>query len=238
MAKLGFGEFSVVGHDRGGRVAHRMALDHPERVKKLAVLDIVPTYKMFTSVEKELATANYHWFFLIQPAPLPEKLIGADPDFWVRTKLERWAAAGATFDPQAVAEYLHCFHDPAVIHATCEDYRAAASIDLAHDEADLDKKVTCPVLALWGSAGRIHRLFDVVEAWQERARDVRGKPVACGHFLAEEAPDETYAELRAFLRDVRAIGCGPGSGGAAPCQSRFSLRWIVQGLPDRRASGR
>ncbi len=199
MAKLGFEEFFVVGHDRGARVAHRMALDHPGRVRKLAVLDIVPTYKMFAAVNKDLATAYYHWFFLIQPYDLPETLIGARPEYYLRTKLARWSAGTAAFAPEAVAEYVRCFSDPATIHAGCEDYRAAASIDLVHDQADLDRKVTCPVLALWGAQGRAGRAYDVTETWRERASDVRGRALPCGHFLAEEAPEETCAELHAFL---------------------------------------
>jgi len=197
MTQLGFKQFAVVGHDRGGRVAHRLALDHAERVTKLAVLDIVPTYTLYHNVNKEFATAYYHWFFLIQAAPFPETLIGNDPEFYLNSLLGRLKPKAIT--PEAFAEYLRCFRDPATVHATCEDYRAAASIDLVHDEADMDRKVACPVLALWAEKGVMHRMYDVVAAWRERAVNVRGKPLPSGHFLPEEAPEETLAELRAFL---------------------------------------
>ncbi|MEK9673717.1 MAG: alpha/beta hydrolase [Rhodospirillaceae bacterium] len=200
MAQLGFDEFHVVGHDRGGRVGHRLAADHPDKVKKLAVLDIAPTHHMYAETDKEFATGYYHWFFLIQPADLPERLIGADPEYFLRKKMGHWSADGAVFDPAAMAEYIRCFSNPATIHATCEDYRAAASIDLGHDEADMGVKLTCPVLALWGARGLVARRFDVLSAWRERAENVSGGTVDCGHFLAEEAPEATYAALRDFLQ--------------------------------------
>jgi haloacetate dehalogenase len=155
----------------------------------------VPTYTMFANIGKELALANYHWFFLAQPAPMPERVIGADPDYWLRDKLERWAAPGFAFDPAAVGEYLRSFRDPASIHATCEDYRAGATVDLEHDAVDLGRKLECPALVLWGDRGRIGRLFDVLAVWRERAADVRGRALDCGHFLAEERPEETAAEI-------------------------------------------
>ncbi len=198
MQRLGFEEFFLAGHDRGGRVGHRMALDHPGRVKKLAVLDIVPTRTMFAQVDQYLATVYYHWFFLIQPFDLPERMIGADPEFFLRNFFSRLAAGALA--PEAVAEYLRAFRDPAVIHATCEDYRAAASIDLEQDAADLATKVACPLLALWGAKGRIAQGFDVLATWRERATDVRGRALPCGHYLPEEAPEETLQELLAFFR--------------------------------------
>jgi haloacetate dehalogenase len=197
MDRLGFKQFAVVGHDRGGRVAHRMALDHTEQVTKLAVLDIVPTYKLYHSVNKELATAYYHWFFLIQAAPFPETLIGNDPEFYLNSLLGRLKPRAIT--PEAFAEYLRCFRDPATIHATCEDYRAAAAIDLVHDEADMNHKVACPLLALWAEKGVVHRMYDVLATWRERALNVSGRALPGGHFLLEEAPEETFAELKAFL---------------------------------------
>lgn len=200
MATLGFDAFFVAGHDRGGRVGHRMALDHPARVRKLAVLDIVPTYKIFAEADKAMATAYYHWFFLIQPDGLPERLIGNDPEYYLRHKLAHWGRDESAFTPEAVAEYVRCFSDPATIHASCEDYRAAAGIDLEHDEADMDKKVTCPLLALWGGKGFVNRHYDVLAAWRERAADVRGQAIDCGHFLPEEKPNETYAALAAFFK--------------------------------------
>ena len=202
MESLGFLSFAVVGHDRGGRVGHRMALDHPDRVTRLAVLDIVPTRHVYATVGRELATAYYHWFFFIQPYDLPETLIGADPGYYLRKKLGGWGTKLDTFAPEALAEYERCFGDPATIHASCEDYRAAASIDLAHDDADRDegRKVTCPLLALWGDRGAMGRLYDVANVWREYARDVRGGPIDAGHFLAEERPEETARELANFLQ--------------------------------------
>ena len=198
MERLGFTHFAVVGHDRGARVAHRLTRDHPDRVTKLAVLDILPTHTVYQQVNKALATAYYHWFFLIQPAPFPETLIGNNAEFYLNAMLGRFKPQAIT--AEAFAEYLRCFRDPATIHATCEDYRAAATIDLSHDEADLDHKIAGPVLALWGEKGFLHKRYDVLAIWRERAVDVRGKAVPCGHFLPEEAPEETLAELRTFLR--------------------------------------
>ena len=199
MSKLGYEEFYVVGHDRGARVAHRMALDHPHRVKKLVLLDIAPTHKMYTTADKDFATAYYHWFFLIQPYDLPETLIAANPEYYLRTCLERWGRDSSAFVPTALAEYIRCFSDPAAIHATCEDYRAAATIDLEHDNLDMEQKILCPVLALWGGKGLIGRKYDVLETWRERANDVRGRAINSGHFLPEEAPEGTYLAIQEFL---------------------------------------
>jgi len=197
MEQLGFPRFFLAGHDRGGRVGHRMALDHPQRVSKLAVLDIVPTKKMFESVDAYLSTVYYHWFFLIQPFDLPERMIGADPERFLQAFFARLGTSALA--PEAVAEYVRAFRDPAVIHASCEDYRASASIDLAHDEADIGSKVTCPLLVLWGAKGRIAQAFDVLATWRERAADVRGRALDCGHYLPEEAPEETLQELLDFF---------------------------------------
>ena len=201
MEALGFKRFALAGHDRGGRVAHRLALDHPARVARLAVLDISPTAAMYAKTDKAFATAYYHWFFLIQPYDLPERLIGADPAYYLRKKLGGWGSAIDHFDRRAYAEYERCFSDPATIHASCEDYRAAATLDLEHDAADAGRKLSCPLLVLWGTKGVVHRLFDPVADWKSVANDVRGKVLSCGHYLAEEAPDETYAELLAFFRE-------------------------------------
>jgi haloacetate dehalogenase len=200
MASLGFDSFAVVGHDRGDRVAHRIALDFPDRVTKLAVLDIVPTRHVFETVGKDLATAYYHWFFFIQPYDLPETLIGGDPSYYLHKKLGGWGTPLEIFAPEALAEYERCF-DTATIHASCEDYRAAASIDLVHDEKDWNeaRKAECPLLALWGGRGVVEKTYDVEAVWREYASDVRGKPLDAGHFLAEERPEETARELRAFL---------------------------------------
>ncbi len=199
MRTLGFGSFAVVGHDRGGRVAHRMALDHPQSVTRLAVLDIVPTRHVFETADKELAMAYYHWFFLSQPYDLPERLIGADPDYYLRKKLGGWGTGFDSFASEAYAEYERCFRDPRTIHSSCEDYRAAATIDLEHDGADRDRKVGCPLLALWGEQGVVERLYDVLGVWRRYASNVRGRALPCGHYLAEERPEETAEELVTFL---------------------------------------
>jgi haloacetate dehalogenase len=202
MESLGFGTFSVAGHDRGGRVAYRLALDHPERVVKLATLDIVPTYEQFAAVDRLAALGSYHWYFLAQPRGFPERLIGADPDFFLRHTLTAWAGAAGAFSDEAFAEYLRCFRDPGVIHAMCEDYRAGATIDYALDEADLKsgRKIGCPMLALWGDKGRPHKRTQVMETWRRWAVDLRGgEGLPCGHFLAEEAPEETRAALETFF---------------------------------------
>jgi haloacetate dehalogenase len=200
MASLGHDRFAVVGHDRGGRVGHRMALDHPDKVSSLSVLDIVPTRTVFSSVNQEIATGTYHWFFLIQPDPLPERLIGADPSFFLRWHLKTWSGGRDDFfAPAAVAEYERCFSDPACIHATCEDYRAGASIDLVHDAEDASRPVECPLLALWGARGKNDALFGVLASWHTRASIVSGHGLDCGHFLAEELSDETAQALIEFL---------------------------------------
>ena len=202
MSTLGFDTFSVFGHDRGGRVAHRMALDHPEKVERLGVLDIVPTHTLFARTDKAFALGYYHWFFLAQPAPLPEKMIGADPEYYMACKMGHWSSADAVFDPAAMAEYVRCFSDPATIHASCEDYRAAVTIDLEHDEADFDQKVTCPTLVLWGEAGLMHKTYDVLATWQEKCKVVSGRALPSGHFLPEETPDETWREINVFMKQV------------------------------------
>jgi haloacetate dehalogenase len=203
MHELGFDAFSVVGHDRGARVAHRLCLDHPGAVSRVALLDIVPTRHVFTHVDRALAQAYYHWFFLSQEADLPEHLIGADPDYFLLRKLEQWSGSrgSAAFAPEAVEQYVRCFRDPDVIRATCEDYRAGASIDLEHDEADAvaGRRVECPALVLWGAEGFVGRAYDVLEVWRAYATDVRGQVLGGGHFLAEEEPGATLTALRDFL---------------------------------------
>ncbi|MDE2364395.1 MAG: alpha/beta hydrolase [Hyphomicrobiales bacterium] len=200
MRALGHTRFAVIGHDRGARVAHRMALDQPQAVERIVVIDVVPTTTMYARADKALATAYFWWFFLIQPEPLPERLIGGDPEFFLRRHIAgQLKTPGATSDA-VFAEYLRCYLDPATRHAICEDYRAAATIDLEHDEADRDQRVLAPLLALWGAKGNLHRLFDVLAAWREKARDVTGFPLDCGHTLQEEAPQEMLAALMAFLK--------------------------------------
>jgi haloacetate dehalogenase len=203
MASLGFDGFAAVGHDRGARVVHRMCLDHPARVSRAAVLDIVPTRHAFATVDRAFATAYEHWFFLAQPPGFPERLIGGDPEFYLRAKLAAWSATGDAFDESAVDHYVTHFRDPAAVAASCEDYRAAASIDLDHDEASFSAgdRVTCPLLVMWGAAGFVGRHDDVAAVWRSYATDVSATAIAsAGHFLAEEAPEATAAALIRFLR--------------------------------------
>ena len=204
MKQLGFEKFAVAGHDRGGRVGHRLALDHPNRVTKLAVLDIVPTYYLYTHVTIEFVQAYFHWFNYLRAAPGPENQLKED--------IERMAPK-MTSDVQQ--EYLRVRRDPANIHAMCEDYRAGASIDLQHDKADLDKKIQCPVLALWGAKAPMGRLYDVLAIWKERANVVAGRSLPTGHNLQEDAPELVVAELRAFLK-------GQGSPSAKLRRGRFA----------------
>ncbi len=200
MDALGFHHAPLAGHDRGGRVGHRLALDHPERVQSLAVLDIAPTYAMYTTTDMTFAEAYYHWFFLIQPHDLPERMIGADREWFLRRKLGQWGRDETAFTDEAVAEYVRCF-TPATVHASCEDYRASATIDLEHDRADLDagRRIACPVLALWGGEGFVGGHYDVVGEWQAWADDVHGWALPCGHHLPEEAPDQTRDALLRFV---------------------------------------
>ena len=193
MKHFGFERFAVAGHDRGGRVAYRLALDHPDRVEKLAVLDIVPTGEMYRRADMSFGLGYWHWFFLAQPAPLPERMIGADPEAYYFRSRE-------IFAPEALADYLSFVHDPAVIHAMCEDYRAGATYDFRLDEAERGKRrITAPLLALWGAKGMMPRWYDVVAVWRDWADDVRGQEIDCGHYLAEEAPEATYEAMKAFF---------------------------------------
>ena len=196
MQTLGFREFAVVGHDRGARVAHRMALDNSEKITKLALLDIIPTRTAFANVDKEMATGAFNWFFSVQPDELPERLIGAEPVFYLNWLLDHWAGSKNALEKQAVAEYERCF-DEQTIRATNEEFRAAATIDLVHDEADRERKIQCPTLVLWSKTS--WTAFDVLEIWRDHAEDVRGSAFDCGHFLPEEDPQRTAAELIGFL---------------------------------------
>lgn len=201
MAALGHDTFDLVGHDRGARVGHRLALDFPAAVRRLAVLDIVPTHHVFTHVDRAMATAYYHWFFLTQAGGLPERLIGADPEFWLTTFSSGLRDGTTPFDPRAQAEYVRCFSDPATIAASCADYRAAAGIDMTHDQEDVTagRKVDCPTLVLWGANGFVGRHYEVLNVWRTYATHAEGAAVPAGHFVAEEAPDETTAALLRFL---------------------------------------
>jgi haloacetate dehalogenase len=200
MRQLGFDSFFVAGHDRGGRCAYRMALDHPERVLKLAVLDIIPTGEALRRANMEVGLGFWHWFFLAQPYDLPERLIGADPDYyyWRRRGPEPPSFIGM----EAFEDFRRAFCNPETIHAMCEDYRAGVTFDYALDEADRGKKrIACPVLALWSGRDELARWYDVLAIWRDWADDVRGRALDCGHHLALEAPDETYAELYGFFKD-------------------------------------
>jgi haloacetate dehalogenase len=195
MAALGFERFAVAGHDRGARVAHRLARDHPERIERLVLLDIVPTLHRFETIDQKAATSSWHWFFLIQGGGLPERLIGADPEFFLRHMLRE----PAVFEPEAFAEYLRCFRNPETIRATCDEYRAGASIDLVHDRADRGRRVAMPLLVLWGERSSQGSGYDVLAVWREYAETVSGHGIDSGHFLPEEAPEETYRALRGFF---------------------------------------
>jgi haloacetate dehalogenase len=202
MRRLGFERFAVAGHDRGARVAHRMALDAPEAIARLAVLDIAPTLTMYARTDMAFAVRYVWWFFQIQPYPIPEHLIGLDPEFYLREHLGRQSKTPGAVTDAAMAEYLRCYCNPATIHAACEDYRAAAGIGLELDAADADAghTIAAPLLALWGAKGVVGGLYDVLATWRERAQDVRGHALDCGHLLPEEAPEATYDALLAFFR--------------------------------------
>lgn len=204
MDQLECAEFFLCGHDRGGRVAHRMALDHPEKVRKLCVIDIAPTLDMYNSTDMRFASAYYHWFHLIQPWPLPEKMIGGCARDYLHAKLGGWGSQGlGVFEAPALSEYERCFCTPAAIHGACEDYRASASIDLTQDRESRARglKLACDLLVLWGERGVVHKLFRPLDLWQAQcARLVSGQTLAAGHFIPEEQPEETAAALRTFLR--------------------------------------
>ena len=207
MSILGFDSFHLVGHDRGVRVGHRMALDHPGRVRSLTSLDVVPSQAAFDSMDQQLAFAWFHWHLMRQPSPFPETMIGSNAKFYLDFLLERWCAIEGSITDEAYAEYLRCFDDPETIRATCLDYRAI-ELDLMHDEKDRGRKLTCPVLVLWGNntvkrpGWQTGSSLEMLEVWSERATDVRGKALECGHFLPEEQPDEIVAELLGFLSSI------------------------------------
>jgi haloacetate dehalogenase len=200
MRHFGFERFAVVGHDRGGRVAYRMALDHPKIVERVAVLDILPTYEHYSRADMAFSMAYWHWFFLPQPYPLPEKLIGADPEWYFRKNWPGASEPPSFFHPEALEDYRRAFSDPKTIHAMCEDYRAGATYDFRLDEADFgNRKIECPLLVLWGEKGVVGRLYDPLTVWRDWATDVAGQAIDAGHYLAEERPAETLAALLEFL---------------------------------------
>lgn len=200
MTHLGHDRFSVVGHDRGGRVAHRLALDFPDAVERMVILDIAPTLTMYARTDQAFATRYFWWFFLIQPDGLPEKMIASDPEYFLRRHISGQVKIEGSIDEATMAEYLRSYRDPSTVHAICEDYRAAASIDLEHDREDEDTRIETPLLALWGAKSVVGDLYDVTATWQEKATHVRGAALPCGHAIPEEVP----AELTKYILDFMA----------------------------------
>ena len=198
MRALGFDRFRVAGHDRGARVTHRLLRDHPAHIEKAALLDIVPTLYRFETIDQKAATGSFHWFFLIQPRPFPEEMIGASVELFLKKMLGLSGTPGA-HEPEAYAEYLRCFRNPETIRATCDEYRAGASIDLEHDRADRGRKIEVPLLILWGERSGQGSGYDMLAVWREHAETVAGQPIKSGHFIPEEAPDDAYRALRDFF---------------------------------------
>ncbi len=201
MRHLGFSKFALVGHDRGGRVAHRLVTDHPDMVSKLMVLDISPTYAMYANTTQKFATGYWHWFFLIQPYPIPETLIGNNVEFLLPKMMGAKAGSANTFEPEAFAEYVRFMKDPAGLHAMCEDYRAASTIDLVHDQEfrDLGQQLNIPLRVLWGDKGVVHQCFTPITDWQVLFQDVSGNTVPSGHYIPEEIPEILAAEIIDFF---------------------------------------
>lgn len=201
MRHFGHERFLVCAHDRGARVAHRMALDHADAVERLMLLDIAPTLAMYEQTDRTFASLYFHWFFLIQPAPLPETLIGANTDLYIERAMGNRHAGLAPFAPEALDAYRAALRQPGAVHAMCEDYRASATIDLEQDRADVERgnKVACPLRVLWGAEGVIERCFDALAEWRKVARDVSGRALACGHYIPEEASAELVTEMLAFF---------------------------------------
>ncbi len=202
MAALGYARFYAAGHDRGARVLHRMCLDHPSMVARAAILDIIPQHHLLNNVTRAWGTFSWHWFFMIQPYDFPERLMSAEPDFFIEKKLAKTAQGLSFFDPRALSEYKRYFRNPATVHAMCEDYRATHGVDLDMDTKDfaVGRKIECPVLLLWGATGGVGRNHDAEQIWRRYASDIRrAKALPCGHYLSEEAPEETYRELREFF---------------------------------------
>jgi haloacetate dehalogenase len=202
MTHFGYDQFAIVAHDRGARVAHRLGMDHPNRVTKMTLLDIAPTREMYANTTDGFARAYWHWFFLIQDAPFPENMIAANPRAYVHKKCGAWSAGASPIASEAMAYYVQAFEDPATIHACCEDYRAAASIDIAHDNADGDRKLTAPLQVLWGAHGAIEAHFDCLALWRQRAENVIGHRLPAGHYLAEEVPEMVVRDVLAFHGDA------------------------------------
>jgi len=199
MAALGHGRFAVAGHDRGARVTHRLLRDHPDTITRAASLDIVPTLYRFETIDQKAATGSWHWFFLIQGRGLPERLIGNDSEFFLRHMFGTLLRDQGAIEPAAWAEYLRCFGNPETIRATCDEYRAGASIDLVHDRADLARKVKAPMLILWGTHSGQGSGYDLLKVWRDHAENVQGQGIDSGHFIPEEKPDEVYVALKTFF---------------------------------------
>ena len=202
MLALGFKQFSVIAHDRGARVAHRLALDHPQAVKRMVLMDIAPTLSMYQQTNEEFARAYWHWFFLIRPTPLPEALISHDADLYLRSVMGSRSAGMQPFTDEAYADYLRCLQLDGTPRGICEDYRASASIDLQHDQIDLEasRKVQCPLLILWGEQGTVGKCFKPLEEWAKVAEQVTGEALPCGHYIAEEQPELLLEKVLPFLR--------------------------------------
>ena len=205
MKQLGFDRFDILAHDRGARVAHRLAMDYADSVSRLIMLDIAPTLAMYEKANNAFARAYWHWFFLIQPSPMPERLIEADPAAYIRDLMGRRSAGLTPFDPLALAEYMRCIALPGAAHGMCEDYRAAAGIDLIHDREDIaaGKKLVMPTMVLWGEEGVIHQCFKPLQEWQAIAKDVVGESVPCGHYISEEAPEILLQKIIPFLSQTQ-----------------------------------
>ena len=199
MKNLGFDSFSVVGHDRGARVTHRMLIDHKSLIQKAVVMDIVPTLTMYEETDRDFAYNYYHWFFLIQPFDLPEKLIGSDPKYYLQKKIKSWGKNNLFITKEAFNEYLRCFSNPETIHASCEDYRASNSVDLEHDKEDYGTKIETPILVLWGRDAFVGSHYNVIKVWEKYAKNIQGLSVPGGHYIPEEAPNETKNILKKFL---------------------------------------
>lgn len=201
MAQLGFEKFAILAHDRGARVAHRLVRDYPEKVNRMMLLDIAPTLAMYEKTDREFAQAYFHWFWYIQPTPLPEKMMGTDPAFYIRSVMGNRNPGSAIFDPRAQAEYERCVSLPGAIHGFCEDYRASAGIDLDHDRQSIAQgnKITCPLLVLWGEYGVVQRCFDPLAEWQSVATNVKGESVPSGHYIVEEVPQVVLTKALDFF---------------------------------------
>ena len=199
MLELGFKKYFLVGHDRGARVAHRMSINYKKNIIKTIFLDIIPTNSVFELADQELARKYFHWFFLIQKYPFPEKLIEANPEFYLKTKLKMWGNSEKFINQAAMKEYLRCFKKKNTIHATCEDYRAASTIDIAHHNKDKRNKITFPILVIWGKYGTIEKLYNPIKIWKKWALNVSGYSLKCGHFIPEERPKELLHGIKKFF---------------------------------------